>query len=43
MCVDVKKRSICGLYVSIIDDPFVFDDPNPKLRKWPFEEEKGKK
>ena len=43
MCVDVKKRSICCLYVSMTDDPFVFDDPNPKLRKWPFEEKKGKK
>ena len=43
MCVDVKKRSICCLYVSMNDDPFVFNDPNPKLRKWPFEEEKGKK
>ena len=43
MCVDVKKRSICCLYVSMTDYPFVFDDPNPKLRKWSFEEEKGKR
>ena len=45
MCVDVKKRSICCLCVSIFgkNKLFEFDDPNPKLRKWPFEEETGKK
>lgn len=40
MCVDVEEHSIVGLYVKK-NDKFTFDEPNLKLRKWPFEDEKG--
>ncbi len=42
MCVDVEEHSIVGLYVKK-NDKFTFDEPNLKLRKWPFEDEKGRK
>lgn len=42
LCVDVEERSIVGLYVKK-NDKFTFDEPNQQLRKWPFEDEKGRK